>query len=398
MKYSYEEIKSMFDERGYELVTTKEELDGMAVTDKIKYICPKHRDCGILSITYHHLKRNRGCKYCGREKAAEKRTKPLDEFRAKAKDCLESKGLEFVNVFRSKDTNGRAVIMVEFICPKHRKYGIQTTKYGNLMFRETNGCKYCIGKDIPKEEIFKQIQDILPHIEIISEFNGVSKPIKYRCNIHNYEGWSTCQNLLAGRACYYCGLEKLRKHNTLSQDEFVERVCKINKDIGIIGEYRGFDYPVKVHCNRCGNTWDAPVYSLYRREHGCPVCNMYTGEGVIYELLTQWGYNFDTQHRFKDCVDKKPLPFDFYLEDYNIAIEFDGILHYIPKILKRGMTQETADYSHKKTLEHDFIKESYCADNGIKLIRVPYWEYDEGNVPYYLFDHLVEYGAMELIT
>ena len=40
---------------------------------------------------------------------------------------------------------------------------------------------------------------------------------------------------------------------------------------------------------------------------------------------------FLPQHRFKDCVDKIPLPFDFYLPDYNTCIEFNGIQHYKPK-------------------------------------------------------------------
>ena len=56
MKYTYEEIKAMFDERGYEMITTKDTIEQILVTDKLEYICSKHRDKGILKIDYHHLK------------------------------------------------------------------------------------------------------------------------------------------------------------------------------------------------------------------------------------------------------------------------------------------------------------------------------------------------------
>ena len=69
--------------------------------------------------------------------------------------------------------------------------------------------------------------------------------------------------------------------------------------------------------------------------------------------------------RFNDCKDKKPLPFDFYLPEYNICIEFDGQHHYrdIFGISKLENTQS-----------HDNIKNLYCYNNDIKIIRIPFWE------------------------
>lgn len=398
MKYTYDEIKVMFDERGYEMVTTREEVEKMFVTDKLKYICPKHRDKGILEIDYHHLKRGRGCIYCGRERTAKKRRMPIEGLTEKCRQAVEEQGFEFVSVYRKEMSNNKTKLIIQFICPKHRQYGIQETNMNNFLYRKNKGCKYCNGREIPKEVIFEEIKEKLPHIEIISEFNGVTKPIKYRCTIHNHESWSTCQNLLAGRACYYCGIEKLSKYKTLSHEEFVSRVSSVNPDVEILGIYQGKDTPIKVRCKRCGNVYTTPIYNLYRRTTGCPVCNLYTGEGAINELLIKWNYNFKRQKTFDDCVDKRKLPFDFYLTDFNICIEFDGIQHYIPKIINRGMTQEDAEYTHLKTVEHDKIKNKYCKDNNIGLIRIPYWEYDDDNIEYYLFDNLVKFKAIDLIS
>ena len=49
----------------------------------------------------------------------------------------------------------------------------------------------------------------------------------------------------------------------------------------------------------------------------------------------------------------------------------------------------------KKTQLHDKIKNEYCKNNNIPLIRIPYWERDD--MEYYLFDKLVKYKIIEEI-
>lgn len=65
------------------------------------------------------------------------------------------------------------------------------------------------------------------------------------------------------------------------------------------------------------------------------------------------------------------MPFDFYLTDLNTMIEFDGIQHF-----------EEVEYfgGYEKLLEtrfNDEIKNQYCKNNDIKLIRIPYYNYDK---------------------
>ena len=38
--------------------------------------------------------------------------------------------------------------------------------------------------------------------------------------------------------------------------------------------------------------------------------------------------NYIREKRFKDCKNIKPLPFDFYLPEKNICIEYDGEHHF----------------------------------------------------------------------
>ena len=82
------------------------------------------------------------------------------------------------------------------------------------------------------------------------------------------------------------------------------------------------------------------------------------------------------------------------MPDFNIAIEYDGEQHFYP--VKFGSTPNEALEKYKKTCLHDEIKNQYCKDNNIPLIRIPYWEKD--NMQTFLFDELVKYGAIQLVS
>lgn len=65
--------------------------------------------------------------------------------------------------------------------------------------------------------------------------------------------------------------------------------------------------------------------------------------------------------------------FDFYLPDYNAFIEYDGQQHYE----ETRYYKDNAKKNHESLIaiqERDTIKNRYCEDNGIPLLRIPYWE------------------------
>ena len=94
-----------------------------------------------------------------------------------------------------------------------------------------------------------------------------------------------------------------------------------------------------------------------------PYKNMSWGEKRILEYLQRKNIEFIWQKKFKDCRDKNPMPFDFYLPNSNTIIEFDGEQHHKP-IFKYGAQ------SFETTQKHDKMKNQYCKDNGIYLIRL----------------------------
>ena len=92
------------------------------------------------------------------------------------------------------------------------------------------------------------------------------------------------------------------------------------------------------------------------------------GELKIEQLLKDNNINFTAEYLNSNCVSnlKGYLRFDFFVNN-EYLIEFDGIQHFISV---GGWFDE--DFL-KNQQQRDEIKNQWCKDNNIPLIRIPYW-------------------------
>ena len=86
------------------------------------------------------------------------------------------------------------------------------------------------------------------------------------------------------------------------------------------------------------------------------------------------------------CVSKRNLKFDFYIPKLNLAIEYDGQQHFEPVDFS-GKGYESALEIYNNTRMRDKIKDDFCANNNIRLLRIPYTEYE--NIHDILINNLV---------
>ena len=98
----------------------------------------------------------------------------------------------------------------------------------------------------------------------------------------------------------------------------------------------------------------------------CPFLNSSKCEILLYNLMKKCKINFIPEQIFDNCKDKSYLPFDLYLCNENIIIECDGIQHFTPIDYFGG---KSAFELNKK---HDNLKNEYCKNNNIALLRIPY--------------------------
>lgn len=121
---------------------------------------------------------------------------------------------------------------------------------------------------------------------------------------------------------------------------------------------------------QCGNICFVSSSNLTR---GCTKscgCVKSRGETIIKNILSQNNINFEVQKTFDTCrfLDTgMPAYFDFYLPDYNVLIEYNGIQHFET----RGNSWNTTE-NLLKTKKRDQIKNEWCKNNNIPLIRIPY--------------------------
>ena len=120
----------------------------------------------------------------------------------------------------------------------------------------------------------------------------------------------------------------------------------------------------------CGNITYVSFGQLVRKHTmSCGCQHKSKWEMFIADFLQSIGINFKEQKRFDDCRNKKGtdmLPFDFFLIDHNILIEYDGQQHFVPIKYFGG------EERFKTTQDNDEIKNNYCKEHSIKLLRLPY--------------------------
>ena len=72
--------------------------------------------------------------------------------------------------------------------------------------------------------------------------------------------------------------------------------------------------------------------------------------------------------------------FDFAIFDNNnnlkYLIEYDGSQHFEENVRENGLGFNTRE-AYEKTHERDMIKNQWCKDNNIPLIRIPYTHLDK---------------------
>lgn len=121
----------------------------------------------------------------------------------------------------------------------------------------------------------------------------------------------------------------------------------------------------------CGNECEITLSNLKRgHTRSCGCRHRSKWEDFIYEYLQSLNVVFEEQKRFDDCRNSKGsdmLPFDFFIPQNKYIIEYDGMHHYEP-IKGWG-----GDNKFMITQENDEIKNIYCKENNISLLRIPYY-------------------------
>jgi hypothetical protein len=248
---------------------------------------------------------------------------------------------------------------VDIICPIHGLFK-QSPK---AIINHKNGCVHCT-KKITILNFKDKSNNIHDNKYDYSKVEFISSTIKVDiiCPIHGLFKQKMTNHIHYNQGCPKCSSTHKSNINL-----FIKR--------GNIIHNNKYDYSNVLYINSTTKVdIICPIHGLFKqmpqshinKKTGCPECNESKGEKIINNFLIDNNIIFKSQKKFKDCKNKNSLPFDFYLIDYNILIEYDGIQHFQPVEYFGG------ELNFKIIQQNDLIKNNYCKDKNIKLIRIPY--------------------------
>lgn len=276
---------------------------------------------------------------------------------------------EFLNKIKnteydlSKIKYVNAKTKIEVVCKSHGSFFILP---GN--FLNGHGCPICryiksaAKQTMDKTEFIRRANIVHKNKYVYSKVNYIKNSTKVCiiCPEHGEFWQRPCNHVLRKQGCPSCSGNK-----KMTRDEFIEKGNKIhnyNFNYSKV-EYLNNQKKVCIICPEHGEFWQRPHDHLHGQ--GCPYCNKSKIEKEIAEELTRNNIKFYDQFRYDDNNKKNRL--DFYLPDYNIAIECQGEQHFKP-VDFAGNGLEWAKKNYQLNKLRDLKKFYKCKSQGITIL------------------------------
>lgn len=241
------------------------------------------------------------------------------------------------------------------------------------------GCRNCYGRKKRTTKSFqKQVDQVhgKGKFKVLGIYQGNHKKVAIECLTCGYGkdgSWEVDPgNLLAGHGCPKC------YGNTPNSVDEVKRKIAVygNGHYKLEKMYKPkTDERMLIKHLDCGHTYSVTFYH-FLAGYRCPYCASSKGEKLVEKVLEQAfqlkkDHDFISQETFEGLRDKKKLRFDFYLPQYKLAIEYDGKQHYQP-VDFAGKGKQWARNHYESGKHRDHLKDQYCKEHQIALVRIPY--------------------------
>lgn len=333
-------VKKEFAKVGYKL-TEKEYKNSYT---PMNYICHKQHKC---KMTWHSFKNGHRCRQC----------------------YFDSKRLDIKFVSNEFEKIGYTLLEKEYINKRtpmkylcHKEHNGETT-WAN--FQQGHRCKQC-ADDNQKYTLddVKKYLDTIGYMTISEAYVNNKEKLDIIC-IRDHYIQINFNDLLSGKGCRQCSYDDMKIKYDVIKAEFEKHGCKL-----LTTNYTGNSQKLKYICV-CENI----AYTRYHHMKNGILCGCgkSRGEKIIRKYLQENDIEYIPQKSFSGCAYVCLLRFDFYvcISDIKFLVEFDGRQHFEPIEYFGG---EKALVSTKNK---DDIKNNYCINKEIQLLRISYKQMDE---------------------
>ena len=325
---------------------------------KMHIVCPEHGD--FYQDYKHHVTRKQMCPKCSDKK---KNLKSIE--RAKEKFYREIGKIYDLEKFIYINSSTKGIA----ICHEKDFNGNEHGKFEMTPNALLNGerCPKCSFNYRDLESFVKYANYIHNFKYDYSDFVYIDNSTKGKiyCPIHG-EFWKSPgnhTNSFHPQGCPSCAKIDFGVKLRLSNDEFLIRSKAIHNDAyEYLDNYISYETKMKIKCKKCGNVfYQTPDNHLHN--HGCPFCTKSKMENIVETLLEKNKIKFTREKTFDWLVYKRNMKLDFYLDDYGIAIECQGIQHF-----------EEVPYFGKleERIKRDSLKKELCEKHNIPIFYISY--------------------------
>lgn len=330
---------------------------------KITIICPEHGE--FLQTPYQHLI-GQGCPVCGK-----KRMWVTRGYKYKETFIDKSKAIHNDKYDYSKTEYSNAHEKVCIICHEKDENGVEHGEFWQTpnSHLNGNGCPKCAKNvQLTNNEFIQKAIKVHGNKYNYSKTNYVSGHVKVciLCPEHG-EFWQDPYAHINGQGCPKCA--GIGRSNS---EEFIEKACKVHGDLYDYSKvtYINNSSNVCIICPEHGEFWQTPNNHLNGK--GCSKCNSKGNSKIVRMVenaLKDRSIVYEREKSYKWLKRKGQMLLDIYLPEYNVAIECQGIQHFIPQDRFGG------DIKFKDNYDRDTLKFKLCEEHGIKIYYFAKKEY-----------------------
>lgn len=267
----------------------------------------------------------------------------------------------------TKSIYTRSTNKIEIVCKKHGSFWQKASHHMNGI-----GCPICGGRSPYTTESYickaKEVHGDKYNYSLVVYSRHKDK-IQIICPVHGVFN-QIAGDHLQGKGCSRCA-----RNVRLTTEEFILRAKQVHGDKYTYSNtvYISGHNKVTITCPKHGDFTIDPQHFL--KGIGCSSCKNSLGSNSVRAWLDNHNISYKAEYKTKECKDKKELPFDFAISDENGKllglVEYDGQQHFEPcSLFGKGQ-------GFMITVLHDAIKNQFCEDNNIPLLRIPYWDKDK---------------------
>ena len=207
--------------------------------------------------------------------------------------------------------------------------------------------------------------------------NNVHEKVIMHCNMCDDEYPKRINDLLHGYGCRSCNFTGHITKIFRTPDSFKQEVEELTDgEFSVLSNYESTRGKCLFKHNQCQHTFEMKVHNFITLHQRCPYCKKHSmgttnsrGITIIESWLLKHNYSFEKEKKFSDLRSPKSnilLPYDIFIPELNLIIEYDGEQHFRPIEIFGGETY------FKRVQFNDQVKNEYATKNNIHLLRIKF--------------------------